>query len=184
MNGNALRRRTTGAVATLLLTGATTVVMTAVLPSAAHASAACHTGANSIMPDYDLTGSWGSTGDLKYPAVLHGKKIHLYTDRGNASAYAKGENLSKGDILSIDRSNWRLNPQTEKAEHYWLSTAKVGARGTYDYCEKKITSAGTQSTPRIDGAHRAVRPCLRHKGALQCTNVWYADNDDNPGDWT
>ncbi|MBE3009415.1 hypothetical protein IL992_09415 [Microbispora sp. NEAU-D428] len=43
--------------------------------------------------------------------------------------------------------------------------------------------SGTSATiAGIDGAHRYVRVCLRRSGALQCTNIWYGDNDDETGD--
>jgi hypothetical protein len=159
---------------------ASVVVAGVAAPSPAQAAGTCHHNGGSILPDNDVQGNFGSTGDMKYPATLHGRTVRLITDSGNASAYA-GALLQAGDVLSIDRSNFEV--RGPRSDHNWLTTTDVQSRGTWDYCE--VTGPGVYvTTPRIDGAHRAVRVCLRHNGGLQCTNIWYADNDDDAGDWT
>jgi hypothetical protein len=87
---------------------------------------------------------------------------------------------NEATILSIDRSSFPVTGP--RKDHNWLTTDDVQRRGTWDFCETRAGSRGTYQSRRIDGAHRAVRVCLRHQGAIQCTNIWYADNDDNAGD--
>ncbi|WP_147268682.1 hypothetical protein [Sphaerisporangium album] len=178
------RTKTTTAshVTLAALLGATLSVAVSVsAPSAAHAANACHSGAWNALGDGEVKYDEGPTGDLKYPATLHGKTVRLYSNRANASARAEA-NLSAGDVMGIDRSNFTVTGPN--ADHNWLRTHEVEARGTWDYCEVTAGSNGTYSTPRIDGAHRAVRVCILHNGGRQCTNVWYADNDDDSGDWS
>ncbi|MCX4585938.1 MULTISPECIES: hypothetical protein [unclassified Streptomyces] len=114
---------------------------------------------------------------------MHGTKVHLYTDRGNAAVYAKADSVVRGDILSIDRSNFAVSGT---GEAYWKETPWIMAQtpnSGYSYCEWTATGSGSFSTSKtnpIDGAHRYIRVCLRHAGSLQCAGWWYGDNDD---DW-
>jgi hypothetical protein len=133
----------------------------------------CHLNRASYKPD-------GEVGRPYYPVKLYGHTVRLYTNRGNASARAVVNGLENGDILSIDRSNFGVRGPKD---HYWRTTGEIEDRGTWDYCEARPDWSGTAVTPRIDGAHRAVRVCLRHRGVLQCANWWYADNDDDVNDW-
>ena len=160
------------------LLGATFAVGLSVsIPSAAYAEKKCHSGGWPAggygEVKYDNP---GATGDLKYPATLHGRTARLYSGRTNAAAYAKVY-LTKGYVLGIDRSNFTVTGP--RADHNWLRTHEVEAKGTWDYCEVTASSNRTYETPVIDGAHRAVRICLLHDGGRQCTNIWYADNDDD-----
>jgi hypothetical protein len=166
-------------VAAVLSIVASAVMLNVAASAPAQAASSCHRNSGSVLGAGEVEVSFGSTGDMKYPATLHGRKVRLFTDSGNASAYAVAL-LQPGDILSIDRSNFEV--RGPRSDHNWLTTSEVQARGDWDYCE--VTGPGSQiATPRIDGAHRAVRVCLRHNGGLQCTNIWYADNDDDKDDW-
>ncbi|SCF46434.1 hypothetical protein GA0070564_11376 [Micromonospora mirobrigensis] len=147
-------------------------------PTGAEAANACFLGNYNALGDSEVNRS-GSTGDTRYPATLHGKTVHLYTNVANASVVATVDGASTGDVVSIDRSVFRVSGT---ADHYFKTTAQIQALGTWDYCEKTATSSGKLTSKRIDGAHHYVRVCLRHSGALQCTNVWYGDNDDEAGD--
>ncbi|HEX7307632.1 hypothetical protein [Lentzea sp.] len=160
-----------------VLGAAFTVGLLVSSPTAAHAEKKCHGGGWPVLGygevKYDNP---GGSGDLKYPASLHGRTARLYSGRSNAAAYARVY-LTRGDVLGIDRSNFTVTGPG--SDHNWLRTDEVEARGTWDYCEVTATSDATYDTPVIDGAHRAVRICLLHNGGRQCTNIWYADNDDD-----
>ncbi|WP_170208298.1 hypothetical protein [Couchioplanes caeruleus] len=141
------------------------------LPNPAHAASYCHTQKSGFGPDRPIN-----------YAILHGTPVTLMSDSANASAYVNAE-LKPGDVLSIDRSNFEV--RGPRSDHNWPSNddvARIG--GTWDYCETFAGSAyGWMSTPRIDGAHRAVRGCLRRNGEVRCQDIWYADNDDDRTDW-
>lgn len=181
------------------VTGACTVLFFAVmsgiaLSSPAHAASYCHTNNRNTFGVDKAVLFDGGRGDLQYPAILHGKKVYLASNSANASAKAYAEGLAPGDILSIDRANFDVRNVPKNCNnpyknvicgpgHYWLSTTYVQQHGTWDYCETfNRDQYNNMETPRIDGAHHAVRVCLRHNGGLQCTNVWYADNDDDATD--
>lgn len=158
------RRLTARLAAVLLLTLASMGGLAVPRPQAAHAAAACHLAGDSI---YGIVGT-------HYPVTLHGVSVGLRSGVSHGAAYAIG-NVHAGDIISIDRANFTISGS---ASHYWFDTIWVLAHGTYDYCEYRAPANGVYQTFIIDGAHRPVRACLRHNGALQCANWWYADNDD------
>jgi hypothetical protein len=175
------RWRTRIAVLALLMGGSVTAVTTTTATSAA-AAANCH------WNNVPFGGFWGtvqlsgSTGDMRYPATLHGATITLQTHSADASVRVTASGLRQGDVLSVDRSNFRV---AGSAEYYFQSTAWVQARGTWDYCESPpMSGSGIAVIEGVDGAHRYIRTCLRRSGALQCTNMWYGDNDDETGDAT
>ncbi len=109
-----------------------------------------------------------------YPVQLHGRTVILYTGRRTAKAYASAGGLGQNDILSIDRS--RNAFIGNDLDHKWPYTHQVAANGGWDYCEDK-SGRSTQKTPTVDGYQHAVRVCLRRNGALQCSNVWYSDQN-------
>lgn len=141
----------------------------------AEAAANCHYNNVAITGYYGELSYSGS-----YPASLHGETVRLYSHSADASVKATVSGAQAGDILSVDRSNFLV---TGGGSHYWQTTSWIQSQGTWDYCEKTLT--GTSATIEgVDGAHRYVRVCLRRSGALQCTNIWYGDNDDDTGDST
>ncbi|WP_191839075.1 hypothetical protein [Catellatospora chokoriensis] len=160
----------------MLVSGSVAIVQaTTIAP--AQAAKDCHIGVVATGLYQEVTKS-GATGDLRYPATLHNATIKLYSHSGDASVKAEVSGARSGDILSVDRSNFLV---TGTAEYYWQSTSWMQTQGTWDYCEKTLT--GSSATIKdMDGAHRWIRVCLRRSGALQCTNVWYGDNDDESGD--
>jgi hypothetical protein len=157
-------------------------------PSPARAAADCHPKGWSGIPDYydevKYTDPNRTSGDFRYPATLHGTTVRLMTDTGNASTYVSAI-LRKGDVLSIDRTNFLVSdlipdalPLTEgKPGYYFRETYSIEGKGTWDYCETTATHNGAFATPHIDGSNRFVRACLRRNGGLQCTNMWYGDMD-------
>ncbi|MFC0552709.1 hypothetical protein ACFFHJ_17625 [Planotetraspora thailandica] len=85
-------------------------------------------------------------------------------------SYARVENASAGDIVSIDRATDSDKRNTTKK---WWFTEQIGS---WEYCQRTVYATGnTVHSPTINNWHTPVRVCLRHNGALQCTNVWYAD---------
>jgi hypothetical protein len=137
---------------------------------AAHAAAACHVN-NGFT--YEPVGA-------PYPEVRFGETMHLMSDGRNASAYGFVF-ADSGDILSIDQARFTVSGS---AHFYWLTTDEVERRGGWDYCESVVALWPSYLfTPAVDGAHRPVRLCLRHHGNLECSNSWYADNDDDADDW-
>jgi hypothetical protein len=166
--------------ALVLLASSTVVAADAVAAVPASAAANCHYNNVATTGYYAQVDRTGSTGDMRYPATLHNATLTLYSHTADASVKVSVSNGRAGDIVSVDRSNFLV---TGTADHYFQPTSWVQARGTWDYCEKTLsgTSASLQG---IDGAHRWIRVCLRRSGALQCTNIWYGDNDDETGDST
>ncbi|KAB1929850.1 hypothetical protein F8271_28485 [Micromonospora sp. ALFpr18c] len=179
MYSNVLRNSGKGLMAFVLAAAGVAAVQFGT-SAPAQAANRCVSGAWNALGDGEVLKT-GSTGDTRYPGSLHGKTIRLYSNHANASVIAKAEGASSGDVISIDRSNFSV---TGSAEHYFKSTTDIQKLGTWDYCETQASSSGTLTSKRIDGAHRYVRVCLRHSGALQCMNVWYGDNDDDAGDVT
>ncbi|MER5602350.1 hypothetical protein [Streptomyces sp. NPDC002265] len=184
MLGKVSGSRTVRTAGALVIVAATAVAVNMGTATSANAAKACH---------YNTAGTtirgWSEVG-THYPVTLHGTKVHLYTDAGNAAVYAKADSVAAGDILSIDRSNFAVSGT---ADHYWKQTPWIMAQtpnSGYDYCEWTAGSAGSFSTSKsnpIDGAHRYIRVCLRHAGSLQCApsgteSWWYGDNDDNWND--
>ncbi|WP_214105369.1 hypothetical protein [Acrocarpospora catenulata] len=123
--------------------------------------------------------AWGQVGS-PYPVTLRLTTTYLYTGKTSAAAYARAW-LPNGSYISIDRSIARFEPKdaTERNNgHGWRTNAEVANSGGYDYCEKYHAGASAYvETPRIDGSHHAVRPCLRINGILQCADKWYLDFD-------
>lgn len=147
-------------------------------------SASAHTSAVSCRTDtyFDVKG-WGEIlygsdhsdwngKDIAYPATLHGKTVRLMNGRYTNRMYAKVINPSTGDIVSVDRAKG-----ISGTTRVWWRTDEVAAQGGWDYCETKVTSSGGEwKSPWVPGWQVPVRVCLRHNGALQCTNIWRADN--------
>ncbi|MGW1887428.1 hypothetical protein [Streptomyces sp. NPDC001970] len=105
-----------------------------------------------------------------YPVTLHGTTVYLQSGSPNGSARAYA-NLRTGDILTLDRSKY----QTTRT---WSTTTQVmNELNGYDYCGITASSNGTRYTQQIEGYQNAIRVCLRRGGALQCSNMWYADQD-------
>lgn len=179
-----MRTRAVAARVTALVTlvSGSVVLAGTVTAAPAQAAANCHYNNVAITGYYGEVkyGSSSASGDLRYPATLHGATVRLYSHTADASVKATVSGARSGDILSVDRSNFRVSGT---AGHYFKSTSWVQSHGTWDYCEKKL-SGTSASIAGIDGAHRYVRVCLRRSGALQCTNIWYGDNDDETGDST
>ena len=106
--------------------------------------------------------------DIALPATLHGKTVRLMNGRYTNKSFARVENPSAGDIVSIDRATSVTN-----TTRTWWYTYQISS---WEYCQTRIDSSGGWArSPAIDNWHRPVRVCLRHNGALQCTNIWYAD---------
>ncbi|MEV4411415.1 hypothetical protein [Catellatospora sp. NPDC049609] len=168
--------------ALVLLASSTVVVADAVAAPPASAAAYCHYNNVAATGAYLPVEKTGSTGDMRYPATLHGATLTLYSHTADASAKVTVDNGRVGDVVSIDRSNYLV---TGTGESYFQTTSWVQSHGTgtWDYCEKTLTGT-SGSLAGIDGAHRWIRVCLRRSGALQCTNIWYGDNDDETGDST
>lgn len=130
---------------------------------------------------------WGWVGG-PYPVRLHGTKVYLKTDKGNAAVQAVADRVSAGDVLSIERSNFAVSGPRG---YYLRRTSWIVAQSPhegYSSCDWTATSSGrfsTSASSPVDGAHRYVRVCLRHNGVRQCAGddgrrAWYGDNND---DW-
>lgn len=129
-------------------------------------------GACNSVPPLDLYKQVlynGNGTDRNYPAKLHGKTVRLMNGGAFNQSYAVVENPSAGDIVSIDRATDSDKKNTTKK---WWKTSEI--RG-WEYCQTKTGSGGKWLSPSMNNWHVPMRVCLRHKGALQCTNVWYAD---------
>lgn len=111
------------------------------------------------------------------PNSLHDTRVYLcYSDVATSPnglpfrAWAKAY-MRSGDILSIDRSIGDIN-STE-----WPTTSTVQSEGG-GWTYKETTSRGGWTTAGyMEAFYNAVRICVRHNGALQCQNVWFADHD-------
>ncbi|GGT33542.1 hypothetical protein [Streptomyces chromofuscus] len=132
----------------------------AVTTEPAQADAICHTTWEIAYRD---VGTY-------YPVTLHGTTVYLQSGSPNGSARAKAS-LRAGDILTLDRSKYQT---TRK----WSTTTQVmNELNGYDYCGITASTSGTHYTQQIEGYQNAIRVCLRRSGALQCSNMWYADQD-------
>jgi hypothetical protein len=109
----------------------------------------------------------GNGRDVNLPATLHGKKVHLYNGRAFNQSYATVDNPSPGDVISIDRATDSDKRHTTKK---WWRTDEIHG---WEYCEANTDSYWR--TPTMNNWHIPMRVCLRHNGALQCSNIWYAD---------
>jgi hypothetical protein len=161
--------------ATLLLTS-----VSAVMPNAANAAVSCKTGATDyadikgwgeiVYNEASLAGANYNGRDLALPATLHGRKIRLMNGRQSDKMYAKADSWSSGDIISID---WARTSTSQS----WRFTNQI--TGGWDYCEKTLGTGNVlfnDRSPVVPGRDHPVRVCLRHAGALQCTNIWRADH--------
>jgi hypothetical protein len=125
------------------------------------------------IPDWywQVGTNWEGQG---YPVTLHGTTVRLYSGGDTGGAYAKiWRGLRSDEILSIDRSRAEF---VGEYRYTWPLTSQVEVKG-WDYCERHGPTVGYGQTPSVDGFHHAVRVCLRRAGALQCSNVWYSDQD-------
>jgi len=112
----------------------------------------------------------GKSPDHNYPLRLHGKTVHLMNGKGFNQSYALVDRPSIGDIVSIDRAT---DPDKLKTKKKWWDTSEIHS---WEFCELKVTAnAAHWPSPTINNWHVPVRVCLRHNGALQCANTWYAD---------
>jgi hypothetical protein len=110
----------------------------------------------------------GNKRDINYPATLHGKTVRLMNGGSTNHSFAWVENASAGDILSIDRAT---DPDKKNTTQKWWTSGI----GKWEYCEQKGWRNGDWGTPSMSNWHVPMRVCLRHNGALQCANIWYAD---------
>ncbi|KAM3096908.1 hypothetical protein ACKFKG_09480 [Phormidesmis sp. 146-35] len=113
----------------------------------------------------------GNGRDHNYPARLHGKTVRLINGARFHQSYALVERPSKGDIVSIDRTT---DPDKLNTKQKWWDGSKIR---NWEFCQSKVTinNAPRWTSPTIYNLHVPVRVCLRHNGALQCANTWYAD---------
>lgn len=143
------------------------------------------TDTSTRIPEPEARACHFGSGDSIYGEVkeqypyrsLHGPSLNLRTGTNTAAVYAIAD-LRAGDILSIDRANFKA--RSSEPDYFFLTTEEVHKRGTWDYCEWTVPVNGRFSTDLrpIDGAHRPVRVCLRRNGFLDCAPSWYVDNDD------
>ena len=132
-------------------------------------SAACNRFAVDLFGEY-IHGSSSAAGDKRYPATLHGKTVRFWNGRAFNQTYAQVVNPSAGDIVSIDRTTDSDKQNTTQS--IW-NTSQI--RG-WEFCQTKAAeSGGVANSPAMNNWHIPMRVCLRHNGALQCTNVWHAD---------
>ncbi|HEY0534547.1 MAG TPA: hypothetical protein VGD29_23415 [Actinoplanes sp.] len=139
----------------------------------------------------------------------YGNEMQLWSDGRHAVTYGEAY-LQKGDYLSIDQTNARVN--LPDSTHYrFFSTDGLAANlgnsnFTWTYCEQihsaepfgdstwysgQAPADGWYQTRYVDGAHRGVRLCVT-KPSISAQAVcvgdrgqngglgWYADNDDDP----
>jgi hypothetical protein len=136
-----------------------------IVPSAAYAdSGACNEGFADVPGEVIYNGNGV---DVNLPAKLHGKTVHLMNGRAANQSYATVDNPSPGDIISIDRATDSDKLNTTKK---WWRTNEIGG---WEYCQANTNSY--RRTPTMNNWHIPMRVCLRHNGALQCSNIWYAD---------
>ncbi|MEU8036322.1 hypothetical protein [Streptosporangium sp. NPDC049078] len=146
--------------------------VTGLAPTANADSSACNTPVPDVYKEvlYSSGSARWNGRDVAYPAKLHGKTVRLMNGGAFNQSYAKVENATAGDIVSIDRTTDSDKVNTTKK---WWFTDQI--RG-WEFCQKTVSTTGsTVHSPMINNWHRPVRVCLRHNGALQCANVWYAD---------
>ncbi|MEU1465980.1 hypothetical protein ABZ467_36170 [Streptomyces sp. NPDC005727] len=146
----------------------TVILMTGGMVTAASPAHADSTACNQVFTDVPGEVLYNGNGrDVNLPATLHGKKVRLYNGRGFNQSYATVDNPSPGDIVSIDRA---LDSDKRNTTKKWWRTDEIRS---WEYCQANTDTRSR--TPTMNNWHVPMRVCLRHNGALQCSNIWYAD---------